>query len=51
LDTKAIIIILIDFIEFCNPSENKVYEIIVDERRRYGNVIKFVLILTFKKEE
>jgi len=51
LDTKAIIIIFIDFIEFFRPSENKVYKTIVDERIRYDNVIKIVLILTFKKEE
>jgi len=51
LDTKAIIIICNNFIEFFRPLENKVFEIIVDERIRYVNVIKIVLILTLKKEE
>ena len=37
LDSKAIIIIFIDFIEFYRPSENKVYEIVVDERITYGS--------------
>ena len=40
-----------EFVGFCNSLEDKVSEILMDEGKRYGNVIKILLILTYKIEE